>query len=307
LAVIEVEGLVKRFGRVTALRGVSFEVRAGSAMGLLGPNGAGKTTTLKVLVGLLRPTSGSVRVLGLDPWRRGGEVRSRVGVLHERPSYPRRVTALRLLEYAARMRGLGPEDVRRAVRLTGLAQVAERRVSALSRGYLQRLGLALAIMGDPEVLLLDEPTANLDPAARSEVLDLISTLKGELDVTLVVSSHIIPELEEVCDSAAFISGGRILDYGTLEELARRHASEARLVVEADRPREVASALIETELVRAVEVDGREVRVRVAPGGAEAVEALLSRLPGVRSVRHAGAGLMDLYGRVVLGEGSGEAV
>jgi len=302
-AAVELEGVSKRFGRVEALREASFEVQEGSVTGLLGPNGAGKTTTLKILVGLLRPDAGAVRVLGVDPWAEGHRVRQRVGILHERPIYPADVDVWRLLRYAARVRGLHPTDAHRAARLAGLMGHLDRRVSALSRGYLQRLGVALAIMGDPELLLLDEPTANLDPAARMEILDLIATLKTELGVTMLISSHIIPELELVCDSAAFISEGRILDYGPLEDLARRHGTEARVVLRASRPREVAARLISLESVEAVEVRGQRVTVRVAPGSLSLAQAEISALPGVEVLSSGRAGLMDLYRRVVLREAS----
>ncbi len=298
---VSVRGLSKRFGRVQALREVSFEVREGSATGLLGPNGAGKTTTLKILVGLLRPSRGEVEVLGMDPWKEGHRVRQRVGMLHERPMYPTDVDVWRLLRYAARVRGLGPEDARRAARLAGLSEHLEMRVSALSRGYLQRLGLSLAIMGEPDLLLLDEPTANLDPAARVEILDLMNTLRGELGVTMLVSSHIIPELERVCDSAAFISEGVILDYGPLEDLARRYGTQARIVLRARRPREVAARLISLDFVEAVEVDGESVSARVAPGSLELAQAEVASIPGIRVISSGSAGLMDLYRRVVLRE------
>jgi len=308
LDVIEVEDLKKRFGLVEALREVSFRVEHGSATGLLGPNGAGKTTTMKILVGLLKPTGGRATVLGMDPWREGHKVRQRVGVLHEKPSYPKGVSVRRLLEYAVRIRGLDHTEVSRVTRLVGLAEVSSRRVGALSRGYLQRLGLALAIIGEPEVLLLDEPTANLDPAARIEILNLIDTLKRELGVTMLISSHIIPELEPLCDSAIFIAEGRVLDYGTLEELARRHGTEAYILLEAERPRELASKLISLDFVRSVEVDGSLIRVRVLPGSLEEAEIEISRAKGsyrLRVLSSGRAGLLDLYGRVVGGETPGE--
>ncbi|HIE24030.1 MAG TPA: ABC transporter ATP-binding protein [Candidatus Korarchaeota archaeon] len=299
--VIVVRDLWKRFGRIQALKGITFEVKKGSATALLGPNGAGKTTTLKILLGLLRPDSGQVEVFGMNPWRREDKVRSIIGVLHERPIYPEWASARQLIRYAAKLRGLGEMDEGRAIKLSGLEDYADVRVSSLSRGYLQRLGIALAILGDPELLLLDEPTANLDPAARMEILRLISLLKEELDVTVLISSHIIPELEMVCDSAIFINEGLVLDAGSLDELARRHNSRAMVTVKTKNPRELASKLVSKGYVRSVEIIPDGVKVEVVPGELTALENEISRIGreyGIDEIRPAIGKLQDLYWKVV---------
>ncbi len=294
---IYVEGLTKKFGRTYAVRDATFYVKRGSVTALLGPNGAGKTTTIKVLLGLLRPNSGRVRVLGMDPWTEGVEVRRSVGVLHERPVYPRGFRVRDLLRYVAKLRDLGTESVDRALSLTGLKEYGNTKVSALSRGYLQRLGLAVAIMGDPEVLLLDEPTANLDPAARMEILDLISLLSKELDVTVLVSSHIIPELERICDHAILISRGRVVEQGSLQELAERHGGAVVLEVKVGEPRGLASELISMEGVIGVEIVDGGLLVKLGSHRMKDIEEeLVSRgLP----VRFRTSSLQDIYTKVVV--------
>jgi ABC-type multidrug transport system ATPase subunit len=280
--VIAFEGVVKRFGATEALRGATFTVPKGVVAGLLGPNGAGKTTTIKIAAGLLRRDGGRVSVLGLDPWEQGEELRERVGVLHERPAYPPDVPVKVLLRHVARIRGLGWEDALQAAKLAGVERYLERPVSALSRGYLQRLGLAIALLGEPELLLLDEPTANLDPSARREVLAAIKTLGEEMGATIVISSHIIPEMEQVCNYAVIISGGAVLAQGSLTDLATAFGAEVEFVARSREPRRLASLLVSEEGVRGVEVEGDRVVARAASSARQQLEALLekARLEGL---------------------------
>jgi ABC-type multidrug transport system ATPase subunit len=280
--VIAFEGVVKRFGAAEALRGATFTVPKGVVAGLLGPNGAGKTTTIKIAAGLLRRDGGRVSVLGFDPWEQGEELRERVGVLHERPAYPPDVPVKVLLRHVARIRGLGWEDALQAAKLAGVERYLERPVSALSRGYLQRLGLAIALLGEPELLLLDEPTANLDPSARREVLAAIKTLGEEMGATIVISSHIIPEMEQVCNYAVIISGGVVLAQGSLTDLATAFGAEVEFVARSREPRRLASLLVSEEGVRGVEVEGDRVVARAASSARQQLEALLekARLEGL---------------------------
>ncbi len=303
---ILLEGVKKRFGAVEALRGVSFTVPSGSIVGLLGPNGAGKTTTLKIIAGLLRRDAGRVSVLGLDPQEDPVGVRELVGILHERPVYPPRVSVRRLLRYAAAARGFGEEEVERVIRLVGLERYRDAKVSSLSRGYVQRLGIAQALIGGPRILLLDEPTANLDPPSRFEILDMIKLLHEELGVTTVVSSHIIPELERVCDYAIFIGAGRVLAEGRVTELAVKFGCTLTYRVRVGVPRRFAAEAVSLDYVVGVEVRDGEVLVSVASGRGydfEAwVEGVKSEL-GVASFEPVTARLDEVYRRVM---GSGQA-
>ncbi|WP_460024624.1 ABC transporter ATP-binding protein [Infirmifilum sp. SLHALR2] len=300
-AAIRVKGLSKRFGKNYAIREATFEVPEGAAAALLGPNGAGKTTTIKVLLGLLRPSGGDVEVLGHDPAREEVEVRRLAGVLHEKPYYPPGVTVGRLLTHVARMRGLGDGEVSRVLRFMGLEQYAFTPVRALSRGYLQRLGLAIAVLGEPPLLLLDEPTANLDPGARGEILGLIRSLKEELSTTILISSHIIPELQQVCDYAVFISQGVVLEHGRLHELGRRRGVATSFLVRSRSPREAAAEIIRESFARSVEVRGSEVLVAVEGeklGEAELFLRQLAEVGMVEEYRPYTASLGELYERVV---------
>ncbi len=299
--IIEVKELKKRFGRFEALRDVTFSVPKGKTAGFLGPNGSGKTTTIKVLVGLLRRDGGEVRVLGMDPWKQEVDVKSALGVLHEVPVYPKSTSVRTLLKYLAKLRGYGMEEVERVARLTGITDYLDKRVGSLSRGYLQRLGLAQSLLGDPEILLLDEPTANLDPLARIEILRLIKLLKRELGVTVLISSHILPELKEVCDYAVFISGGVTLDWGTLDELASKYGVVSSYVVRVERARELATHLISLDFVNGVELLTGGLLVKVNGRVSEELMQELDRIRavyGITAINHHGSELGDLYERVV---------
>ncbi len=294
-------GLTKSYGKVAALRNVSFHIPEGAVAGLLGPNGSGKTTTIKILLGLLKRDGGEVEVFGYDPWLEEAEVRRRVGVVHEKPLYPPDEKVGRLLRHIARMKGAPRSEVGRLLRLTGLSEYAEAKVRSLSRGYLQRLGIAIALVGDPELLLLDEPTANLDPGARVEILNLIKALQEELGATVVISSHIIPELQEVCSYAVFMQEGVVLDHGGMGELARKYGVPARYFVTARDLRLLASELIKEEFAKSVELGDGYLTLHVEGGAYAAAEVALARLAErglVESYEIRTASLGELYSRIV---------
>ena len=207
--VVEATEITKRYGETLALDGVSLSVRRGSVYGLVGPNGAGKTTLLGVLAGLRTPTDGSFTVDA-----------SRVAVLPDTPKFDPWMKAREVVDLSLSLvlPGSDPSAVDAILDRTGLLKVAHRRVGGFSRGMLQRLGLAAAVVGNPELLLLDEPAAALDPAGRREVLNMVNDLRGES--TVVFSSHILDDVEEVCDEIGILNGGRIVYEGTLEELVR---------------------------------------------------------------------------------------
>lgn len=299
--VVIAQGVTKSYSKTEALRNVSFHLPEGAVAGLLGPNGSGKTTTIKILLGLLRRDKGKVEVFGYDPWLEEAEVRKRVGVVHEKPLYPPDERVDRLLRHIARMKGAPQSEVERLLHLTGLSEYANRKVRALSRGYLQRLGIAIALVGDPELLLLDEPTANLDPSARKDILRLIKTLQEELEATVMISSHIVPELQEVCDYAVFIQEGVILDYGGMDELARKYSVSAHYFVTAKNVRLLASELVKEEFAESVELGDGYLTLRVKGGAYAAAEVAIIKLAErglVESYELRTASLGELYSKVI---------
>jgi ABC-2 type transport system ATP-binding protein len=226
--VIQVENLVKSYGSVEALRGVSFAVAEGEVFGLLGPNGAGKTTTVEILEGLRNPDRGQVRVCGMDPQKAGDDFKQRVGAVLQSTSLPDKLRveeALTLFSHFYRRRR-DPADLLRRF------QLEEKRhafYSELSGGQKQRLALALALANDPSVLFLDEPTAGLDPQVRREIYTIIEELKKEKK-TLLLTTHYIEEAERLCDRVAIIDSGRLIALGTPHELKQRSGSTTRIQV-----------------------------------------------------------------------------
>jgi ABC-2 type transport system ATP-binding protein len=221
--VIRVTGLHKRYGETHAVDGVSFEVRAGTVFGLLGPNGAGKTTTVEVLEGLRAPDEGEVSVLGIDAVHRPDDLKERIGVsLQTAALYPR----LTVVEVLDLFRSFYPRG-RPSEELIGLMDLGEKRTTRtadLSGGQRQRLSVALALVNDPELVFLDEPTTGMDPAARRALWDIILTLKGA-GKTVLLTTHYLEEAEVLCDRVAIMDHGRILEEGTVDELVSRRFKE----------------------------------------------------------------------------------
>jgi ABC-2 type transport system ATP-binding protein len=241
---ISIVGLVKRYDRVVAVDGLDLTVQTGECLGLLGPNGAGKTTTIEILVGLLAPTAGEVRVLG----RRWGEddqvLRSRLGVSLQETRFPER---LRVTEVVSLFRSFYPRgrDVRSVIAEVGLEEKAASWTSKLSGGQRQRLALACALVGDPELLILDEPTTGLDPQARLHMGDTILGYRAR-GRTVLVTTHYMEEAHRLCDRVAIIDRGKVIALGTPAELIATLGGD--LVVEV----ELASGSVEDDAVRSVE-------------------------------------------------------
>jgi ABC-2 type transport system ATP-binding protein len=225
-ALIEIAGLTKRFGGFTAVDSVSFSVARGEVLGFLGPNGAGKSTTMRMLAGFMIPTAGTARICGHDVQTEGVEARRVLGFLPEgAPTYPE-MTVTGFLTFCAKVRGYSGRDlamrVEHAIDLTRLRGVLLQPVETLSKGFKRRVGLAQALLHDPPVLVLDEPTDGLDPNQKHEVRALIAQMAPEK--AIVISTHILEEVDAVCSRAIIIAAGRVVADATPAELQGRHPS-----------------------------------------------------------------------------------
>ncbi|HEX6528058.1 MAG TPA: ATP-binding cassette domain-containing protein [Streptosporangiaceae bacterium] len=270
MTVIEVRGLVKRFGSAAAVDGLSFAVGAGTVTGFLGPNGAGKTTTLRALLGLVRPGSGEALIWG-KPYRELGHRRRRVGAVLEASGFHPGRTVAGHLRVRAVATGAGRSRIGAVLAQTGMGELAGRRAGSLSLGERQRLGLAGALLGDPEVLVLDEPANGLDPAG---VLWLRGFLRGLGDEgrTVLVSSHILAEVAQFADRAVVIDQGRLVSAGPVSELVK--AARQAIVVRTPRAEALRAALIsEGAAVRAAAPD----RLEITGLGTEQVATLAAAL------------------------------
>lgn len=226
VALIEIAGLSKRFGSFTAVDGVSFSVERGEVLGFLGPNGAGKSTTMRMLAGFMTPSAGTARICGHDVQADPVAARRNLGFLPEgAPTYPE-MTVEGFLRFVARIRGYGGGELRdrvaNAIALTSLAGVRLQPVETLSKGFKRRVGLAQALLHDPPVLVLDEPTDGLDPNQKHEVRTLIKRMAPEK--AIVISTHILEEVDAVCTRAIIIAHGHVIADATPADLARRHPS-----------------------------------------------------------------------------------
>jgi ABC-2 type transport system ATP-binding protein len=270
MTVIEVRGLVKRFGSATALDGVSFALEAGTVTGFLGPNGAGKTTTLRVLVGLVAPTSGHATIWG-KPYRELGGRRHRVGAVLEASGFDPGRTVADHLRVRCAARGIGQSRIGAVLADTGMSGLAGRRAGNLSLGERQRLGLAGALLGEPEVLILDEPANGLDPAGVLWLRGFLRRL-GDQGRTVLVSSHILAEVAQFADRAVVIDRGRLVSAGPMTELVK--AARQAVVVRTPRAEALRSALAsEGAAVRAVAPD----RLEITGLGTEQVATLAAAL------------------------------
>ncbi len=236
---IQVENVTKRYGPTLAVSDLSFEVQKGEILGFLGPNGAGKTTTMRIITGYLPPTEGRVRVAGFDVAEDPLEVKKRIGYLPELPPVYPDMTVTEYLDFVGRIKGVARGDLKKRVdevsEKTSVTDVRDRQIGKLSKGYRQRVGLAQALIHNPDVLILDEPTAGLDPKQIIETRELIKGLAGLH--TIVLSTHILPEVSKTCQRVVVINAGRIAAVGTPDELIHRLQGYETVLVTAEGPRE----------------------------------------------------------------------
>jgi len=234
---IEVEHLTKRYGPTLAVSDVSFEVQKGEILGFLGPNGAGKTTTMRVITGYLPPSQGRVRVAGYDVEEEPLEAKRRTGYLPESPPVYPDMTVQEYLAFVARIKGLARREVKARVNEVSekcaVTDVQHRQIGKLSKGYRQRVGLAQALIHNPDVLVLDEPTAGLDPKQIIETRELIKGLAGQH--TIVLSTHILPEVSKTCQRVVVINTGKIVAVGTPDELTRRLQGYGTVMMTVEGP------------------------------------------------------------------------
>jgi ABC-2 type transport system ATP-binding protein len=276
---IEVRDLTKYYGPLLAVEHLDFQVAAGEIVGFLGPNGAGKTTTLKMLAGYLAPTSGTARINGFDCVEQSLEVRRSLGYLPENVSLYPDLTVVQFLRFAAQAKGVEAAgqaaEIRRVMAACGLEEVEGKLVAALSKGFRQRLGLAQALLHQPPVLILDEPTLGLDPSQIVEIRGLIKNLEGAH--TVILSSHILPEVAQLCHRVIIINRGRIVASDTPENLSRQLGQGARISLAVQGPEsQVTAALLAVPGVARVNNRG-EGRYLVEGGNDQDLRPELARL------------------------------
>jgi len=232
---IEVEHLTKRYGTHLAVSDLSFQIESGQIYGFLGPNGAGKSTTMNIMTGCLSATEGHVRIGGYDIFEQPEKAKRLIGYLPEQPPLYQNETPLEYLRFVGEAKGVRGEELKRqiqdAIQRTGIEKVCRRRIAALSKGYKQRVGIAQALLGSPEVIILDEPTVGLDPIQIIEIRNLVKEL-GKTH-TVIFSSHILSEVQAICDKILIISKGRLTALGTPEELERQLRSAGEIILTAD--------------------------------------------------------------------------
>ena len=273
---VQTRGLARRFGQIAAVDGLDLEVPRHSVYGFLGPNGAGKTTTIRLLLGLLRPDAGEVRLLGRNVQRERLAVLRRVGTLVETPSLYAHLTGAENLEVIRRLAGVARDRIAHVLEVVRLTTAAHRLVRGYSLGMKQRLGIAAALLTDPELLILDEPTNGLDPAGIGEMRALIRTLPQAHGITVFLSSHLLHEVALVATHVGIVNGGRLVFQGPLAALDARAEGEARLIVGVDRPDAARQVLAAAGWAAQPVADGRlEVDVR-SPEAVAEVNAQLVR-------------------------------
>jgi ABC-2 type transport system ATP-binding protein len=304
-APIEARGLIKRYGHVTAVDNVDLTVQRGDVYGFLGPNGAGKTTTLRMLLGLIRPDAGGLRLFGRDPLVEGVRALSGVAGFVEAPRYYPYMSGRRNLELVAALDGgdaAGRIDA--ALETVELADRAGDKVGGYSHGMRQRLGIAGALIRDPALLILDEPTTGLDPAGMRDMRRLVRGLADQ-GITVLLSSHIMGEVEELCDRLAIVRSGRVIYEGRLDELLHSTGQRYRLrTTDDDRALEVANHQPGVGDVRRDD-DGLSIAADEEAAAGLSI-ALVEAGLGIRALVPAAASLEELFFRLTEGDGNGAA-
>ena len=291
---IEVQHLTKRYGRVTAVDDVSFRVERGEILGFLGPNGAGKTTTMRILTGYMPATEGRASVAGLDIFDKPIEAKRRIGYLPETPPLYPDMTVREYVDFVARIKGVPSKERRERVdtvmKRAHVADMADRHCAKLSKGYRQRVGLAQALVHNPEVLILDEPTAGLDPKQIIETRDLIRSLAG--DHTIILSTHILPEVSQTCQRVVIINRGRVVAVDTPDNLTARLRGAETLYVQVDAGTADVSPVL-AGLPGVIRVAPADARTAVGAYEVESERGSDIRRDLARTIVNNGWGLLEL--------------
>ena len=313
---IEAKHLTKNYGPFTAVHDISFSVGKGEIVGFLGPNGAGKTTTMRILTGYMPPTEGQAVIAGFDVFESPLEAKRRIGYLPETPPLYPEMTVREYLEFVARIKGVPPADRKRrieaAMERIRVADVATRHCGKLSKGYRQRVGLAQAILHNPDVLILDEPTAGLDPKQIRETRDLIRELAG--DHTIILSTHILPEVSQTCQRVIIINKGRVVAEDTPLNLVSRRGGATTLYVQVEAgtadPRPTIESVGGVSRVAAIEGDAGAQAFEVETEAGQDVRRDLARTIvtegwGLLELRPMRVSLEDIFLELTMEEQSAE--
>lgn len=306
---IQVRELSKHYGEVAAVQGISFDAQKGEILGFLGPNGAGKTTTMRIITGYLPPTAGTATVAGFDVVEESMEVRRRIGYLPELPPLYPDMTVESYLRFVAKIKAVPSGQIRQrleeTMERTAVTHVRHTVIGHLSKGYRQRVGIAQALVHDPDVLILDEPTAGLDPKQIIEIRELITGLGG--DRTVILSTHILPEVSMTCEKVVIISSGRIVGSGTPQSLTAQLGEGEILRAQIAGPQaEVVQVVLGVSGVVDVKTEGEQgVLVTTAPG-ADVRDQLASAVVGagfgLRELRSEEANLEEIFLKLTTEEG-----
>jgi len=306
--VIEVQNVTKRYGPTLAVDNISFRVEKGEIVGFLGPNAAGKTTTMRIITSFMPATDGRVSVAGYDVFEEAMEVKKRIGYLPENPPLYPEMRVNDFLRFVAALKGVAKsqisKQVERAVELTTLGEMQDRLIKKLSKGFRQRVGLAQALINEPDVLILDEPTVGLDPKQIIEVRELIKSLAA--DHTIILSTHILPEVSMTCERVVIINRGRIVAEDTVENLMSSVDSGESLVLQVDGPFDAIQEKISTvDGVRSVNLDSgasaagtaTAIRVDCEPGKSvrrEVAKTIVTNEWGLLELRPISRTLEDVF-------------
>lgn len=272
MSVIRVQNLKKSFQKLEVIKGLNFELEQGRCIALLGPNGAGKTTTLRMLSGLMEPSSGAISFEGVG---KSQDIRQYIGYLPQHPIFYEWMTGGEFLEYVGKLAGLSKAEAKERtnelLELVGILDAKNRRIGKYSGGMKQRLGIAQAIIHRPKLVMLDEPVSALDPIGRREVLVLLEKLKKE--TTILFSTHILNDAEEVCDEILFLHQGELVESGTMEELREKHQQAKIDLVFRQKTEDILKGFLKKGLIQSYSVDGNQGSVIVS-GIDEAKQSLL---------------------------------